>query len=118
MDPRRDDTLVPEGSDTSGLCPHADDGVSERLEAGPRGRKSCFLPTVVFLSHFLLILFLLVLLVATASSSGPGTSETIRKGVVHTWAEILGVDLWHVGEFVTKRKEMQEVIKSHHVLDT
>ncbi|XP_077284622.1 voltage-dependent calcium channel subunit straightjacket isoform X2 [Arctopsyche grandis] len=41
--------------------------------------------------------------------------ETIKFGLVHSWAEKLGVELWHFGDYITRRKEVQSSFKTAQI---
>jgi len=36
---------------------------------------------------------------------------------VHSWADKLGMELFHLGDFITRRKEVQEVSYREHIID-
>ncbi|XP_026478541.1 voltage-dependent calcium channel subunit alpha-2/delta-3-like [Ctenocephalides felis] len=42
--------------------------------------------------------------------------ETIKTAMVHAWAEKLGTELWTSGDFITRRKQVQESYKSAKVV--
>ncbi|XP_055376852.1 voltage-dependent calcium channel subunit alpha-2/delta-3 isoform X2 [Condylostylus longicornis] len=44
------------------------------------------------------------------------TADEIKYNAVKTWAEKLGVELWHLGDFITRRKDVQESFKQARVV--
>ncbi|XP_031633434.1 voltage-dependent calcium channel subunit alpha-2/delta-3 isoform X3 [Contarinia nasturtii] len=69
-----------------------------------------------FIIFVLIILSILVGL--TWETEPPKTSEPkpIKHNVVKAWADKLGVELWHLGNFITRKKEVQESFKNAQVV--
>ncbi|XP_061394784.1 voltage-dependent calcium channel subunit alpha-2/delta-3 [Musca vetustissima] len=44
------------------------------------------------------------------------TAEKINYMLVHSWADKLGMELFHLGDFITRRKEVQESFKQAQVV--
>uniref|UniRef100_A0A1B0CCX1 Putative secreted protein n=1 Tax=Lutzomyia longipalpis TaxID=7200 RepID=A0A1B0CCX1_LUTLO len=63
------------------------------------------------------LLCCLILIPSTAiPSREPRADENIKYGLVHAWAEKLGIELWHVGDFITRRKLVQDSFKQAQVV--
>ncbi|XP_067644744.1 voltage-dependent calcium channel subunit alpha-2/delta-3 isoform X7 [Eurosta solidaginis] len=63
-------------------------------------------------THYLLICFFL--LYPNGANFVPG--EKINYNLVHSWADKLGMELYHLGDFITRRKEVQESFKEAQVV--
>ncbi|XP_033151882.1 voltage-dependent calcium channel subunit alpha-2/delta-3 isoform X6 [Drosophila mauritiana] len=71
-------------------------------------------------SHLLawwrLCLGLLSVLVCLAPCVNLQPAENINYNLVHSWADKLGMELFHLGDFITRRKEVQESFKDAKVV--
>ncbi|XP_050073472.1 voltage-dependent calcium channel subunit alpha-2/delta-3 isoform X3 [Anopheles maculipalpis] len=70
------------------------------------GRSSCGILAFTFLLFFAISI--------TRSADEPTT--TIKYNVVQAWAAKLGGELWHLGDFITRRKEVEESFKQAQVV--
>ncbi|XP_052873688.1 voltage-dependent calcium channel subunit alpha-2/delta-3 [Anopheles cruzii] len=70
------------------------------------GRNGCGILGCTFL--------LFVAITITRSADEPTT--TIKYNVVQAWAAKLGGELWHLGDFITRRKEVEESFKQAQVV--
>ncbi|XP_059614107.1 voltage-dependent calcium channel subunit alpha-2/delta-3 isoform X2 [Phlebotomus argentipes] len=69
------------------------------------------------MNAFGVLLCCLILIPSTViPSRDPRADENIKYGLVHAWAEKLGIELWHVGEFITRRKLVQDSFKQAQVV--
>ncbi|XP_055704194.1 voltage-dependent calcium channel subunit alpha-2/delta-3 isoform X3 [Phlebotomus papatasi] len=69
------------------------------------------------MSVFKVLLCCLILIPSTViPSREPRADENIKYGLVHAWAEKLGIELWHVGDFITRRKLVQDSFKQAQVI--
>uniref|UniRef100_A0A182UKT1 MD-2-related lipid-recognition domain-containing protein n=1 Tax=Anopheles melas TaxID=34690 RepID=A0A182UKT1_9DIPT len=71
------------------------------------GRSSCGILAFTFLLFFAISI--------TRSADEPTT--TIKYNVVQAWAAKLGGELWHLGDFITRRKEVEESFKQAQVVN-
>ncbi|KFB44569.1 AGAP005490-PA-like protein [Anopheles sinensis] len=69
-------------------------------------RSSCGILACTFLLFFAISI--------TRSADEPTT--TIKYNVVQGWAAKLGGELWHLGDFITRRKEVEESFKQAQVV--
>ncbi|XP_021942456.1 voltage-dependent calcium channel subunit alpha-2/delta-3 isoform X2 [Zootermopsis nevadensis] len=67
--------------------------------------------------HLVIIITALILLCSSPANvwSSYGSQERISGSTVHNWAGKLGGELWHLGEYVTSREEIQKNYKSAQV---
>ncbi|XP_055843710.1 voltage-dependent calcium channel subunit alpha-2/delta-3 isoform X3 [Episyrphus balteatus] len=65
-------------------------------------------------NHILAILLSFLGLFPSGADFSPG--ENIRYNIVHSWADKIGVELFHLGDFITRRKEVQESFKQAQVV--
>ncbi|XP_055909802.1 voltage-dependent calcium channel subunit alpha-2/delta-3 isoform X2 [Eupeodes corollae] len=65
-------------------------------------------------NHILAILLSFVGLFPSGADFSPGGN--IRYNIVHSWADKIGVELFHLGDFITRRKEVQESFKQATIL--
>ncbi|XP_053957094.1 voltage-dependent calcium channel subunit alpha-2/delta-3 isoform X2 [Anastrepha ludens] len=63
-------------------------------------------------TYYLLICFFL--LYPNGANFVPG--EKINYNLAHSWADKLGMELFHLGDFITRRKEVQESFKEAQVV--
>ncbi|KAH8402487.1 hypothetical protein KR009_012344 [Drosophila setifemur] len=63
-----------------------------------------------------LSLGLLSALVCLAPCVNLQPAENINYNLVHSWADKLGMELFHLGDFITRRKEVQESFKEAQVV--
>ncbi|XP_050094593.1 voltage-dependent calcium channel subunit alpha-2/delta-3 isoform X2 [Anopheles aquasalis] len=70
------------------------------------GRNGCGILACTFLLFFAITI--------TRSADEPTT--TIKYNVVQAWAAKLGGELWHLGDFITRRKEVEESFKQAQVV--
>ncbi|XP_017003318.1 voltage-dependent calcium channel subunit alpha-2/delta-3 isoform X6 [Drosophila takahashii] len=68
------------------------------------------------LAWWRLCLGLLSVLVCLAPCVNLQPSENINYNLVHSWADKLGMELFHLGDFITRRKEVQESFKDAKVV--
>ncbi|XP_037905987.1 voltage-dependent calcium channel subunit alpha-2/delta-3 isoform X5 [Hermetia illucens] len=52
----------------------------------------------------------------SADFSSRPAEENIKYDLVHRWVDKLGLELWHLGDFITRRKEVQESFKEAEVV--
>nr|NP_001246304.1 straightjacket, isoform D [Drosophila melanogaster]AFH08058.1 straightjacket, isoform D [Drosophila melanogaster] len=68
------------------------------------------------LAWWRLCLGLLSVLVCLAPCVNLQPAENINYNLVHSWADKLGMELFHLGDFITRRKEVQESFKDAKVV--
>ncbi|XP_052840898.1 voltage-dependent calcium channel subunit alpha-2/delta-3 isoform X7 [Drosophila gunungcola] len=68
------------------------------------------------LAWWRLCLGLLSVLVCLAPCVNLQPAENINYNLVHSWADKLGTELFHLGDFITRRKEVQESFKDAKVV--
>ncbi|XP_050743039.1 voltage-dependent calcium channel subunit alpha-2/delta-3 isoform X2 [Drosophila biarmipes] len=68
------------------------------------------------LAWWRLCLGLLTILVCLAPCVNLQPAENINYNLVHSWADKLGMELFHLGDFITRRKEVQESFKDAKVV--
>ncbi|XP_017029919.1 voltage-dependent calcium channel subunit alpha-2/delta-3 isoform X5 [Drosophila kikkawai] len=69
-----------------------------------------------FLACWRLCLGLLSVLVCLAPCVNLQPAENINYNLVHSWADKLGTELFHLGDFITRRKEVQNHFKDAKVV--
>ncbi|XP_017051187.1 voltage-dependent calcium channel subunit alpha-2/delta-3 isoform X6 [Drosophila ficusphila] len=68
------------------------------------------------MSWWRLYLGQLAILVCLAPYVNLQPAENINYNLVHSWADKLGMELFHLGDFITRRKEVQESFKDAKVV--
>ncbi|XP_017069112.1 voltage-dependent calcium channel subunit alpha-2/delta-3 isoform X6 [Drosophila eugracilis] len=68
------------------------------------------------LAWWRLCLGLLSVLVCFTPCVNLQSAEKINYNLVHSWADKLGMELFHLGDFITRRKEVQESFKDAKVV--
>ncbi|XP_055322700.1 voltage-dependent calcium channel subunit alpha-2/delta-3 isoform X3 [Sitodiplosis mosellana] len=62
------------------------------------------------------VLIILSILVGLTWETEPREPKPIKHSVVKAWADKLGIELWHLGNFITRRKEVQDSFKTAQVV--